>query len=168
MCLGLTWADVQFARLKIRWRAELDKKREIWLGPLPRVAADALHFHRASLGAVPGRLIFPSTKHPNRPVTRHLAADWLKRAYRITGIEKESGSLWHALRRKWGHDRQDYPTLDTMYAGGWKDFATFRRCYQYPDSATMQAVVDLSPIPQKTHTETYTPRPYAERRRTRN
>jgi integrase len=147
--LGLTWADVQFARGRIRWRGELDKKRETWLGPLPRVATDALHTHRARLGNAPGRLIFPSTRDPNRPVTRHLAADWLKRAYRITGIEKEPGSLWHAFRRKWGHDRQDYPTLETMYAGGWKDFETFRRCYQYPDSATMQAVADLAPIPEK-------------------
>jgi hypothetical protein len=28
-------------------------------------------------------------------------------------------------------------------------FETFRRCYQYPDSATMQAVADLAAIPEK-------------------
>jgi len=36
-----------------------------------------------------------------------------------------------------------------MYAGGWKNFETFRRCYQYPDSDTMQAVADLAPIPDR-------------------
>lgn len=147
--LGLTWADIQFQRRKIKWRAELDKKRAGWLGPLPTVVADALEEHRARSGSRAGDLVFQSSHDPKVPISRHTAADWLKRAYRMTGIDKEPGSLWHALRRKWGHDRQDCPVLETMHAGGWKDYGTFRRCYQYPDSDTMQAVADLAPIPDR-------------------
>jgi integrase len=134
-----------------------------------------LHTHRARLSSAPGRLIFPSRRDPNRPVTRHLAADWLKRAYRITGIEKEPGSLRHAFRRKWGHDRQDDPTLETMYVCRWverlRDVSAMLPVSRQCDHASARG---LGADSRKTYTETYAhrlartqgviPRPIGRRR----
>jgi hypothetical protein len=64
------------------------------IGPLPTVVAQALQAHRASSSYRAGALIFRSTRNPKKAASRHTAADWLKRAYRKAGIEKEPGSLW--------------------------------------------------------------------------
>jgi integrase len=144
--LGLEWADIDLELRAVVWRAELDKGRKTWESPLPAAAADALAKHRAELGRNGGRFVFPSSTDPHIPVTRHLAADWLLRAYRRAGIEKQRGTLWHSFRRKWATQRKHYPIVDVAAAGGWKDLTTLLTCYQQPDPDTMRAVIDRIPI----------------------
>jgi hypothetical protein len=68
--------------------------------------------------------VFAMPSKPTQHVSRHLAADWLKRAYCLAGVEKQRGSLWHAFRRKWATERKHYPIVDVAAAGGWKDLTT--------------------------------------------
>src|SRR5205807_9015925 len=87
-------------------------------------------------------LVFPMRNDPNRPVSRQLAADWLKRAYRYAKIERPKGGLWHPFRRKFATERKFYPLRDVADAGGWKDVGTLLTCYQLSDEDTIRAVMD--------------------------
>jgi integrase len=147
--LGLAWNDIDFAQGTIQWRAELDKTRRTWLSPLPAVAAAALRTRRDALGSQLGAHVFPAPKNPAVPASRFLAAGWLRRAYRLAGITKERGGLWHPFRRKWATERKRYSVVDVAAAGGWRDINTLLTCYQHPDSETMRAVVELTPTPEK-------------------
>jgi integrase len=140
--LGLKWDDLDFKSGTIRWRAELDKKRRTWVTPMPSRACDALQAHRKAHPGIGSALIFPSSRKPEMPVSRHLAADWLKRAYRDSGASKPAGGLWHCFRRKWATERKHYPLRDVAYAGGWSDTHTLLTCYTHPDLETMRRVVD--------------------------
>ena len=139
--LGLRWDDFNFEKRIISWRAELDKKRRPWLVPMPREAEVALLEFRAKHPAIGSALVFPMKSDPTKPVTRHLASDWLKRAYRYAGLERSKGGLWHPFRRKWATDRKEYPVKDVAAAGGWEDLPT-ALMYTQPDEATMRQVMD--------------------------
>lgn len=154
--LGLQWSDIDLEQCTIHWRAELDKGRRTWLSPLPAAAADALTARYQALGSRAGTCVFPAPKNPDASATRYLAAGWLRRAYRLAGVEKQRGSLWHAFRRKWATERKHYPVTDVAAAGGWRDINTLLTCYQHPDSDTMRAVVELSPIQKNSHTNSHT------------
>lgn len=78
-----------------------------------------------------------------KPVTRHLAAYWLKRAYQLAKLEQPDGSLWHVFRRVWATERKHLPPKDVAAAGGWRDIQTLMTCYQQPDEETMREVVDF-------------------------
>jgi integrase len=146
--LGLEWGDIDLEQRAVVWRAELDKGRKTWESPLPTAAADALAQRREEVGN-DARFVFPSTTRHGASVTRHLAADWLLRAYRKAGVEKHRGSLWHSFRRKWATQRKHYPLVDVAAAGGWRDLTTLLTCYQQPDPDTMRAVMDRAPIPRE-------------------
>jgi hypothetical protein len=73
---------------------------------------------------------------------RHLAADWLKRAYRYAKIERPRGGLWHPFRRKFATERKFYPLRDVADGGGWKDVGTLLTCYQLSDEDTLRTVMD--------------------------
>lgn len=143
--LGLQWDDIDFAGSRIRWRAATDKLRRTTVVPASRAAMEALTGFRAAhpgLGEVP---IFPhprQRRHRGKPVDRHLAAYWLKRAYELSGLQKPDGSLWHAFRRSWATERKDLPVKDVAAAGGWKDIMTLMGCYQQADEETMRSVVE--------------------------
>jgi integrase len=139
--LGLRWDDFNFEKRIITWRAELDKKRRPWLVPMPREAEQALLKFRAEHPVIGSALVFPMKNDPTRPVTRHLASDWLKRAYRYAGLERSKGGLWHPFRRKWATERKEYPVKDVAAAGGWEDIPT-ALMYQQPDEATLRQVMD--------------------------
>lgn len=145
--LGLRWDDIDFADGTIRWRAEHDKLRKTWVVPAARLALEELSRFRSShpgVGQVP---IFPHPRrerHQDGPVTRHLAAYWLKRAYEVSGAPKPDGSMWHAFRRLWATERKGLPVKDVAAAGGWKDVTTLITCYQQPDQDTLRAVVDFT------------------------
>ena len=122
-----------------------DDLRRTSVVPAPPAALEALARFRVAhpgVGSVP---IFPHPKqrrHPGRPVTRHLAAYWLKQAYELSGMPKPDGSLWHAFRRQWASERKDLPIKDVAAAGGWKDVTTLINCYQQPDEETLRSVVE--------------------------
>ena len=114
---------------------------------MPKVAKAALLKFRADNPAIGSALVFPMTNDPTKPVTRHLASDWMHRAYRYAGIDRQKGGLWHPFRRKWATARKNYPLRDTMAAGGWEDEPTAMK-YQQPDEATLRELID-NPKPLK-------------------
>lgn len=91
--LGLTWDDIDFDQGTIRWRAELDKKRKRWSTPIPKKSLAVLRAHRAAHPAIGTTFLFPHPKNRNKPVGRHLAAYWLKRAFELARVERPDGSL---------------------------------------------------------------------------
>jgi len=143
--LGLRWDDFDFSNGTIRWRAELDKRRKSWVTPIPSRTLIVLQQYRAAHPSIGATLVFP---HPRRkrmrgnPVTRHLAAYWLKRAYDLAKVAKPHGSLWHVFRRVWATERKHLPPRDVAAAGGWSDIGTLLSVYQQPDEETMRQVVD--------------------------
>src|SRR5437660_10579369 len=149
--LGLRWDDFDFEKESITWRPELDKKRRKWVVPMPKIAKAALLKFRADNPAIGSALVFPMTNDPTKPVTRHLASDWMKRAYRYAGIVRQKGALWHAFRRKWATERKNYPVRDVAAAGGWEDLPT-ALMYTHPDLDTLQQVMDHpKPLKKRSH-----------------
>jgi integrase len=129
------------------------------LVPLPRALANALHAYRrgmtelghATIGAVP---LFPSPSAPERPVTKHCADGWLRRAERTARkagarVPKLTRGLWHPYRRlarsERGSGRFDlkyisYVCLWTLEGGPVMDGAYFKlepdeilRCAAFAD-----------------------------------
>jgi integrase len=143
--LHLRWDDIDFESGRIRWRAEHDKLGKTWVIPAARVVLAELGRFRAQNPGIGSALLFPHPqvrRHNSGPVTRHLAAYWLKRAFELAKLEKPEGSLWHMFRRSWVTERKDLPPKDVAAAGGWKDIATLLTCYQQPDEETLRTVVD--------------------------
>ena len=143
--LHLRWEDIDFNKRRIHWRAEYDKLRKTWAIPMDRdVYEELLRFRKASRAIGPTWL-FPHPKQrrrPGEPVTRHLAAYWLKEAFRRATLEKPAGSLWHMFRRVWATERKHLPPQDVAAAGGWLDIGTLQGCYQQPDEDTLRSVVE--------------------------
>jgi len=146
--LNLRWDDFDFENKTIRWRPEHDKERKTWVVPMPKEAERALLEFRAKHRVIGSALVFPMKNDPERAVRRHLAADWLKRAYRYAKIERPRGGLWHTFRRKFATERKFYPLRDVADVGGWKDVGTLLKCYQLSDEETMRAVID-NPKPSR-------------------
>lgn len=125
----------------IFWRADSDKtghESAAPISPTVRAAIDRVLRDRPRAGDVP---LFPSPTDSTKPVSRHLADDWLREAEQLAGLEPQRGSLWHAYRRKWATERKHLPDVDVAAAGRWKDTAALRECYQQADPATMLSVV---------------------------
>jgi len=140
--LALKWADFDFERRLIRWRADHDKLRMTWETPMPARAEAALLALQTRRESTRSDFVFAHPRKPGAPVTRHLAADWLKRAYQSAGVEREKGGLWHPFRRHWATARKGFPVKDVAAAGGWKDTQTILTCYVHPDLETMRAVME--------------------------
>jgi len=83
----------------------------------------------------------PLLADPALPTKRDLFDQRLRRAYKVAGIRKEPGSLWHALRRKWATERKGYPVNDLAGAGGWRDTPTLLASYLRTDPETIRRVV---------------------------
>ncbi|MEZ4424954.1 MAG: site-specific integrase [Gemmatimonadota bacterium] len=125
----------------IRWPAATDKGRRemvVPLSPGARAAVERVLRERPGSGPRP---LFPSPTDRLRPVSRHLADDWLRRAERRAGVEPQPGSLWHAYRRGWATARKALPDVDVAAAGGWKDAYTLKTVYQQPDAEGMLRAV---------------------------
>ena len=125
----------------IRWPADTDKmghESTVPISPLVRAALERIHAERPGIGAAP---LFPSPGDPTKPMTRHLADKWLRKAEKLAGLKKLGGSLWHAYRRKWATERKHMPAADVAAAGGWSNPNTLRLVYQQADQETMLRVV---------------------------
>src|SRR2546422_2824578 len=143
--LALRWDDVDFEKGTIRWRAEHDKIRQTWVVPARRDLLKELRRFRAERPGIGSVLLFPHPqrrRHRGGPVTRHVAAYWLKEAFERGKIAKPEGGLWHMFRRAWATERKDLPLKDVAAAGGWRDTSTLLR-YQQPDEETLRAVVEF-------------------------
>jgi integrase len=143
--LALRWDDVDFEKGTIRWRAEHDKIGQTWVVPARSDLLKELRRFRAERPGIGSVLLFPHPqrrRHRGGPVTRHLAAYWLKEAFERGKISKPKGGLWHMFRRAWATERKDLPLKDVAAAGGWRDTSTLLR-YQQPDEETLRAVVEF-------------------------
>jgi integrase len=125
----------------ICWPADTDKMKREWtvpISPAVRAAIDRILTERAN---EEDDFLFPGIKDASKPVGIELAASWLLEAEGIAKVEKQTGSLFHAYRRKWATDRKGMPTADVAAAGGWSDQNTLLTVYQQPDQDTMYRVV---------------------------
>lgn len=93
---------------------------------------------RPGLGAVP---LFPGPSDPRKPMTRHLADKWLRRAERIAGVEPQPGTLWHAYRRGFATACKGLPAQDVAQAAGWGTVRMVEEIYTRADEATTLSVV---------------------------
>lgn len=140
----LTYDDLRLERgpyASIRWPADTDKTgREtvVPISPTVRAAIDRILRERPGIGSAP---LFPSPEDRQKPISRHLADAWLRKAEELAGLAPQKGSLWHAYRRKWATERKHLPDVDVATAGGWKTVQTLREAYQHADDETMLRVV---------------------------
>src|SRR5258705_8037639 len=72
---NLRWDDFDFEKKTIRWRAEHEKKRRTWGGPMPKEVERVLLEFRAKHRVIGSALRFPMRNHPTKPGGRHLPAD---------------------------------------------------------------------------------------------
>jgi integrase len=125
----------------IRWPAQTDKTRRETIVPISpgvRSAIDRILRERPGIGSAP---LFPAPGNAQKPISRHLADRWLRKAEELAGIEPHQGSAWHAYRRKWATERKHLPDVDVAEAGGWKTVQTLKSAYQRADVDTMLRVV---------------------------
>jgi integrase len=125
----------------IRWPASTDKtgrETAVPISPEVRAAIDRVLRDRPGIGSAP---LFPSPEDAQKPISRHLADAWLRKAEKLAKVEPEKGSLWHAYRRKWATERKHLPDVDVAAAGGWKTVQTLKTAYQQADAETMLRVV---------------------------
>ncbi len=125
----------------IRWPADTDKmgwESTVPISPAVRAAIDRVLIERSGPAAAP---LFPAPGDPTRPMSRHLADKWLRKAEKLAGLEPLRGSLWHAYRRKWASERKHLPDVDVAAAGGWRDTVSLKRAYQRADPETLMRVV---------------------------
>jgi len=151
--LALRWDDIDFVKGRIRWQAEQDKLGKTWIIPASKRTLAELARFRSEHPGIGSALLFPHPKrkrHPGKPVTRHLAGYWLKRAFEVAKVPKPAGSLWHMFRRVWATSRKHLPPSDVAAAGGWKDLTTLLTVYQLPDEQTLRSVMEYeAPRPGK-------------------
>ena len=125
----------------IQWPADTDKNRVesiVPIDPSVRAAIDRILHERPGIGSAP---LFPSRDDPQKPITRHLADAWLRKAEKLAKLEPQRGSKWHAYRRKWATERKHLPDVDVAEAGGWKTLETLKTAYQQADAETMLLLV---------------------------
>ena len=88
--------------------------------------------------------MFPSRDDRTKPITRHVADSWLRKAEKLAKLETQEGSLWHAYRRGWATARKHLSPIDTAHVGGWSKPATMQRVYQ---QATMRDMLEVVTSP---------------------
>jgi integrase len=129
----LRWSDLDLEKETIRWRAENDKISFLHTTPLSRPALDALARLQKARGAIGEHWIFPSDADPAKPLPRHTANKWWRRAEAKAELEHVSGSGFHSARRKFASELKATNLRDLAYMGGWKNPETVLRVYQQPE-----------------------------------
>jgi integrase len=126
----------------IRWPAETDKQGKAWVIPMSapvRDAVDRIMRDRPGIGSAP---VFPGPGDQRKPMTRHLADKWLRRAERLAGVAPQPGTLWHGYRRAFATRCKDLPAQDVARAGGWKSVRMVEEIYTQADEVTTLMVVE--------------------------
>jgi len=145
---GLRWEDVDFETSEsapygsITWRAEFDKTDHEHTVPMNEPARDALLAAREERPGIGAAWVFPSVEDPTRRQGHRWFRRKLLKAEKAAGLEHIDGAGWHAFRRAWATRRKHFPLKDVAAAGGWKDTAALRECYQHADAGTVLDVVN--------------------------
>lgn len=138
--VGLQWGDWlpdETLYGALRWRAANDKLGRSWTVPVTAAVREAIE-------APPRRDAWVSLHphHPERPVTREMASNWLRATGERAGLEHVTGGGWHMFRRLWATERKDLSLKDVAYAGGWKVTTTLVNVHQQLDAEALQRVVE--------------------------
>jgi integrase len=131
----------QYPHGVLRWRATADKMGRETFSPMNRDAQAAIRRALAQRPGIGDAYLFPSPRHPERPISRHVADDWLRTAERLANLTPQPGSMWHRFRRSWATARKHLPAVDVAAAGGWSGVATLQTCYQQADAGSLLTVV---------------------------
>ena len=137
--MALRWDDFDFARHRVTWRAEHDKKRKTWIVPYPASFFEEVRDFQRRLGMV-GGLLFPSAKREEQSSRPDLLSHWLRKAEVRAKLPKLAGGTCHPYRRKWRSERTHHPIKAVAVAGGWTDVETMTRCYDMPEDTDVLAV----------------------------
>jgi integrase len=129
----LRWSDIDLEKKVVRWRAENDKIGFLHTTPLSNGAAEALERLQKAEGAIGEHWIFPSDVDPSRPLPRHTANKWWRRAEAKAKLDHVPGMGFHSARRKFASELKGTNLRDLAYMGGWKNPQTVLTVYQQPD-----------------------------------
>lgn len=120
----------------LRFRADSDKMGRESTFPLTPELRRVLDRHTRSRPGIGDAPLFPAPGDPSKPVSRHLADKWLRRAEAAAGLEPLPGKLWHAYRAKFATELLDEPDRIVARLGGWKAPRTLD-IYQQPGEEAM-------------------------------
>jgi integrase len=138
---GLRWSDINLSPPRLHWRSEFDKRGRDRLVPMPAELAEEIRRFQSKLGGIGDAWVFPR-RDGQGPWSRDQFSQKLVVAEHRAGLEHQRGGIWHPYRRKWATERKEYPLVDVMATGGWKDVKTLLTCYQYTDEQSMLAVME--------------------------
>ena len=125
----LRWADINFDRAEVVWRAEFDKSGAAHRTPLTEAALAALREARTQRPGIGAGWLFPAPRKPDQPCDRGIMSEWFRRAIALSGVSVPPRTGFHALRRKFATELKDVPLPDLCDLGGWKDAKTILQCY---------------------------------------
>jgi integrase len=131
----------------VTWRGEFDKQGKEWVSALNQQAQAAIQRIRRDRPGMGDALMFPSRDDPMKPLNRHVADTWLRKAEALAELESQQWTLWHGYRRGWATARQHLPATMTAHTGGWRSPATMQKCYQQTGLAEqLQVVTDPAEV----------------------
>ena len=119
---------------------------------LMRIAPETLEDLRALLESIGSRGLSPYVFPQYTDFREHVSGDefgkWLNALTDEAGVRRLEGGIWHPFRRGWsihlldaGWDSQKVASL-----GGWRDFATFHRCYALNLPSSQRVMLATAPM----------------------
>ncbi len=114
----LLWSDVDLESKTVKWRSASDKIGFAHQTPLSEDAAAALAVERRRRTMLNDTWVFPSDRDPSKPLPRHTANKWWRRAEKLAKIEHVEGTGFHSARRKFASEMKSTNLRDLAYLGG--------------------------------------------------
>jgi integrase len=125
-----------------RWRAEYDKRGELWYAPLHSTVRAELESYIRRAGVVGEAWLFPADRKDG-PTPDRVLYEWLRRAEKKAELPHLDKGGWHAFRRGWATRRKGLPIQDVAEAGGWGDPMVVQKIYQQSEEAGVARAVNF-------------------------
>jgi len=135
-------ADADHWPAALHWRPEYDKKGYRDVSPISEKMRDTLVAYIQRRGVIGEGWLFTMAADPSRPMTKHAARYWLRKAETAAGLPRVKRLGWHGFRRAWATRRKNLPLADVMRAGGWRDVTALQSAYSQSDARTTLKVVE--------------------------